>query len=147
MIEKSSFLRTGIGVAIGASAGAGLMFLFDPARGAARRSMIRDKAAGSVRGAEKLIQHKGENLANHIAGLVAQARGAFTCEDAPDGKLEARVRTKLGRLVSKPRTVDVSVHEGVVTLRGWVQREEIPELVKGVEHVAGVHRVESQLAS
>lgn len=145
MIDKATY-RNGAFLALGAGAGAGLMYLLDPNRGAYRRAVIREKTLSSVNGVKKGFVHKGQDLANRATGMVAEARGVFVCEDVPDQKLEARVRTELGRLVTKPKTVEVTAHDGVVTLRGWAPAEEMKELLDRVAHVRGVARIESQLA-
>ncbi len=144
--DHPEFCRVSAFIAIGATAGAGLMYLLDPDRGARRRTTIRDKAAGKIHDAQKAIAHKGEDLANRTTGLVAEARAKLARKEVSDEKLAARVHTELGRLISKPRTVEAAAHQGVVTLRGWVPAQELAHLLEGVKHVAGVRRVESQIA-
>lgn len=122
------------------------MYLFDPERGARRRAGIRDKTQAMLHDAQKNVAKKGEDLVNRATGLVAEARRSLVCEAVPDDKLAARVHTELGRLVTKPRTIEVIAHEGVVTLRGWAPSNEVPALMEGVGHVPGVKQVESQLA-
>lgn len=122
------------------------MYLFDPERGARRRAEIRDKTQAALHDAQRTIAKKGEDLVNRTTGLVAEARRSFTSETITDEKLAARVHTELGRLVTKPRTIEVIAHEGVVTLRGWAPANEVTHLLDGVKHVPGVERVESQLA-
>ncbi len=103
----------------GVLVGAGLMFLLDPDRGARRRSLAR--------------------------GAVAGLRSRFRREDVDDPLLYARVRSALGRAVSHPRAIALSVSEGRVTLSGDVLEDEWESLIAMVTGVAGVSDVSNDL--
>jgi hypothetical protein len=60
--------------------------------------------------------------------------------------LKARVRTKLGRHTSHPRSIEVAVHDGVVTLCGPCLADEVQKVVQAVEMVDGVERVENHMS-
>jgi hypothetical protein len=84
MFRKKTFLpprpdlwQAGAFFAIGAGAGAGLMYLLDPERGARRRALIHDKTAATIHEAEKSITRRKEDLENRIAGAAAEARSLF----------------------------------------------------------------------
>ncbi len=62
-----------------------------------------------------------------------------------DETLTARVRSKMGRAVSRPEDVEVTASEGRVTLRGIVRSEEYDGLFRSVSNVRGVRGVENQL--
>jgi uncharacterized membrane protein len=64
----------------------------------------------------------------------------------PDDVLEARVRTRLGYLVGHPRSIDVAVTDGRVTVRGPVLAGEVEGLLAGVGAVRGVLEVDNQLS-
>ncbi|MDX1983671.1 MAG: BON domain-containing protein [Bryobacteraceae bacterium] len=138
--------RAGAFLALGAGAGAGLMYLLDPERGTRRRAAIRDKTVSTVHEMEKTVARRGEDLANRITGVAAEARGLLRRGPVPDETLAARVRAELGRLVSHPRAVEVQAHEGIVTLRGAVAPDEMAHLLDGIKHVGGVAHIENQLA-
>jgi len=106
------------------AAGAGLMYLLDPARGRARRAMIRDKTVSTVGETGTGLRRTGQYLRDSSRGLVAETRARFRHEVASDYKVGARVRSNFGRLVSHPKAVWVTVVDGNVTLCGEVLATE-----------------------
>ncbi len=104
----------------GVAIGAGTMFLLDPDRGGRRRALIRAKAA-------------------NLRGILAPG--------SPDARqLIERVRAELGRVVSHPRAIDVSVlHDGCVGLTGPVLTTEADAVLGAIARVRGVARVEDNL--
>ena len=127
------------------AAGAGLMYLLDPARGAARRHMIRDKAASTAAGSGTGLRRTGQYLADSSRGLVAETRARFRHEAASDYKIGARVRSAMGRVVSHPKAVWVTVVDGNVTLCGDVLAAEADALVAVAKGTRGVRSVVNQL--
>jgi BON domain-containing protein len=55
------------------------------------------------------------------------------------------VRTRVGRTISRPDTVELSVENGVVTLAGSVAAAEFDRLVSAVLRVRGVRDVKDRL--
>lgn len=131
---------------IGTGMGAGLMYLFDPDRGPTRRARLRDRYADAVRAAQQATDTADKDLRNRAKGWARFARSLFST-DAPvsDDKLAARVRGALGRVSSHPSSIDVSVRDRRVMLRGPVLAEEVPLILDGVYGVRGVIGVENQL--
>jgi hypothetical protein len=84
-------------------------------------------------------------LSNRARGVVAEAGAALRRENVSDDVLVRRVRSQLGRAVSKPRDVEVLADEGRVTLRGVVRVREVERLLSRVSRVRGVRGVECQL--
>lgn len=80
-----------------------------------------------------------------IWGLLAEARSALEGPIEEDDAVADRVRTRLGRTVSRPGAVQVSVENGVVTLAGTVAAAEFDRLVSSVLRVRGVRDVNDQL--
>jgi hypothetical protein len=79
-------------------------------------------------------------------GAVAELLSRYRAEEVVgDDLLEARVRARLGRLVSHPGSVEVVVHGGRVTLIGPVLAEEVGTLLAGVRRVRGVEAVIDEL--
>jgi hypothetical protein len=104
--------------------GAGLMYYLDPARGRSRRARAFDGLAHALRQIEDAIEVGGRDLGNRAGGLIAEAGSQRRRDEAPDEVIEARVRSKLGRVVSHPRAIEVTARGGRVTLRGPVLAAE-----------------------
>lgn len=131
----------------GVLVGAGLMFLLDPDRGARRRSLVRNQA---VRAQHKLGDGLGataRDLGNRARGTVAGLRSRFRREYVDDPVLHERVRSVLGRAVSHPAAIGVSISEGQVTLRGDVLEDELEPLLDMVNGVPGIFEVRNHLVT
>src|SRR5512132_3561615 len=125
--------------------GAGFMYLLDPARGARRRALVRDRIVHTVHALDELVNKGARDLSHRAHGLVAESKALFRDEDVPDEVLTARVRSKLGRLVGHPHAIDVTVHEGSVELRGPILSEDAEGLPAAIARIPGVRGVESRL--
>jgi len=130
-----------------AGTGAALMFFLDPARGNRRRAIVASKAAKLARNAGRTLTGTAQDVSNRTQGLAASVRSRFSNEPPPDEVLAERVRSKLGRIVSHPGSIDVSVRRGTVTLRGDVLRSEARDVVSRVSSIAGVENVRNFLRS
>lgn len=128
----------------GLGLGAGLMYILDPVAGRKRRKTVADKAGSIQRTSASAIGRVSRDIGKEAWGLLAEAQGAF---EGPieDDALAEQVRTRLGRTVSHPDNVQVSVENGVVTLAGTVAAAEFDRLVSGVLRVRGVQDVNDQL--
>jgi uncharacterized membrane protein len=126
-------------------AGVGLMYLFDPERGRRRRALVRDKFARGLDTAKDAAGVTGRDLRNRARGVVAQARALTDREPVSDEVLTERVRSQLGRVVSHPGAIEVTVTRGVVTLTGPVLSREVDDLLSSVSKVRGVEDVENRL--
>jgi uncharacterized membrane protein len=126
-------------------AGAGLMYLLDPGSGKRRRALIRDKAVRAGDAAGDAIGTTSRDLRNRAAGAAALARALVHGGEVPDGVLAERVRSKLGRVVSHPGSIEVAAQAGVVTLSGPVLAREEDDLVSCVSSVRGVRSVVNRL--
>jgi hypothetical protein len=128
---------------LGAGVGAGLMFLMDPARGARRRALVRDKfnrIAHKTRDAYGATQR---DLGNRLGGVAAEVQSRIQGGAADDRIIEARVRAELGRVCSHPRAIRVNATNGSVTLSGDVLASEaslVETAVRKVRGVGGVNR-------
>ena len=98
--------------------GGAAMYLIDPDRGRRRRALMRDKLRHSTHQVERAITVTSSDLQNRAKGVRAAVEHLFTGETPDDQILVARVRSKIGRVVSHPSSLEVSVDNGVVTLRG-----------------------------
>src|SRR5215204_4144811 len=138
---RKGILLAGCGVGLGA----GLMYVLDPVYGKRRRALLRDKTSHVAGVSRVLLGKKARHLGNHVRGFVAKVGSHFRCEEVSDEALAARVRSKMGRAVSKPEDIDVTASEGRVTLRGIVRSQEYDGLFRCVSKVRGVRGVENQL--
>jgi hypothetical protein len=136
-----------LAIAIGGAAlGAGVMYLLDPGHGRARRARLGDAAAHAAHRARAAADTTARDARHRLYGLGARALGQLAAANAPtDDVLIARVRARLGRLVSHPGAIDVTAAGGAVTLAGPVFDVEIDRLLAGVADVAGVTAVENRL--
>ena len=125
--------------------GAGLMYLLDPRTGARRRALLRDRLAHGIHKSKDGLSATSRDLAHRSSGVAASVTSRFTSEEVSDDVLTARVRAKLGRLVSHPHAIHVESHDGHVTLRGPVLAQEAHRLRTGVSHVRGVAEVVDEL--
>ena len=99
--------------------GALTMYICDPARGARRRSYVRDKFVHAGRTVADRADKQARNLANHVKGALYEIRAKLTGERRPDDDvLIERVRAQLGHVVSHPGFLDVRVNDGCVVVSG-----------------------------
>jgi uncharacterized membrane protein len=125
--------------------GAGLMFIFDPVRGRRRRAMTRDQMAHAARLFKRATGMTSRDLSHRAQGILAEGSHLFRREDVSDDVLSARVRARIGRSVSHPHAISVTVNDGHVTLSGPVLAHEAHRLLSGVSSAPGVKGVENVL--
>src|SRR6266540_3385493 len=91
--------------------GAGLMYALDPVRGRRRRAVTRDKLFSAVNQFQDAAGKTSVDLWNRSRGLVSHARGAFTQDQPGDEVVCARVRSKMGRMISHPHAIRVDAQD------------------------------------
>jgi hypothetical protein len=127
------------------AAGAAAMFILDPSAGRRRRALARDKAYSAVHRTSEAVGDAVSRSTRYVRdvgqGKMAEAKSAFRHEDVSDEKLEARVRSEMGRVVTHPHHVEVRASNGSVTLGGTVLASEFDALMKCVYGVDGVREV------
>ncbi len=143
-MRVQNVLATSLGAA---GTGAALMFFLDPARGNRRRSLVVNKATKFAREAGKTITDAAEDVRDRAQGIAASVRSRFSNDPPPDEVLAERVRSKLGRIVSHPGSIEVSARRGTVTLRGDVLRSEVRDLISRVSSIPYVEAVRNFLRS
>jgi hypothetical protein len=117
--EAAMAMPFGRGVMLmGFSVGIGLVYLLDPGRGRRHRALIRDRLSRS--------EHVG-------ADALGRTR-----------RVEP-VWPKPGRVVSRPRGLEVEADGGRVTVRGTIPRADVPDLLAGIASVPGVQEVVNEL--
>ena len=138
-MARSRFI-TGLGI------GAGLMYFIDPVRGRRRRASVRDRAGHWLSRSENATGKIYRDLRNRAEGISYEVASIFSDKQAPAEVLVARVRSKIGRLVSHPGSIEVSyLHDAGIALSGPVLADEAKDLMAGVASVPGVTRVEDHL--
>jgi uncharacterized membrane protein len=125
--------------------GAGLMYLLDPDKGRRRRAVLRDQLSSLMRDLNTGLDTSVRDLRHRSYGVVAETRARFTAHDAADPVVKARVRSKLGRVVSHPSSIHVVSQDGNVRLSGPVLAHEVEALLAAVRAVPGVRSVDNQL--
>jgi uncharacterized membrane protein len=131
--------------AAGVGLGAGMSYLFDRERGRRRRARARDLVVHGARVTGDAAGKTWRDVRNRTTGLVARVTRAMTGETIPDDVLVARVRAKLGHVVSHPHQIAVGAERGRVTLRGPILASEVDRLREAVAAVRGVSAVDDEL--
>src|SRR5437667_8453887 len=129
----------------GVACGATGMYFFDARMGSRRRSLVRDQVIRAGHQFANFLNAAGRDLSHRCQGALAEFFGLFSAQKAPEAVVVARVRSKLGRYVSHPRSIEVSVHDGRVVLAGPVLEREVPRLLAAISEVRGVCHVENRL--
>lgn len=129
----------------GAGLGAGMLYILDKGSGGRRRARLRDKAVHAVKQAGDIVGMVVSDVAGRSHGIRPALRHALAKERVDDRVLAERVRAKLGRYVSHPRSIGVSARDGKVTLTGPIIAREAPALLAHIRHVPGVRQVEDSL--
>ena len=103
-------------------------------------AQIRDTAVARRREVADYASTQAKRAADQARGAIAGLRADWLAGDASDVQVAERVRSALGRLVARPRDVDVRVERGRVTLTGQIEESERQAVVDGVAALHGVRR-------
>ena len=135
----------GCSVAAGAT-GALLMYFLDPDQGRRRRSMGRDRLAGSMRRGWRALTRRGRDVTADAYGLVQQATHVEPQHwSVPnDATLAHRIESELFRGSDIPKgRISINAEGGMIVLRGELDRPEqirkIEDAVAAMPGVRGVH--------
>ena len=134
--------------ALAGGIGALLAYFFDPQNGKRRRKVTVDWVAGRARGTARSTGRARRSVGAEAYGLKQKvAHRTEEEKDFDDVTLARKVETEIFRPDDAPKgSVDVNVEDGVVYLRGEVERPElIEELVTRTREVQGVRDVASLL--
>ena len=138
-------MNKGLKLMSAAGLGAGSMYLFDPDRGKRRRALVRNKIRHVAKEAGDIAGKTERDVRNHVRGLFAELESLFRTRDVSDDGLQARVRSKLGRVVSHPRAIEVKAVDGLIILRGPILANEEHPLLESVIAIRGVKSIENRL--
>lgn len=114
------------------AAGALAMYYLDPQHGQRRRAQLGELLHG---GFSSQREPGGGRPSRRIYTRVTQA------DPQSDAQLRDQIQERLGRLVSHPGAIDVSVSNGVVRLSGRVLAKEREGLLLQVQDMDGVQKL------
>lgn len=144
-------MKRAYGIALGAvtlvGLGAGLMFFLDPRSGNRRRAAVRDQTRHGYRVTADYLNQSCTDAANRTRGILALAsRRARKAEVPTDDVLLARVKSRIGHLVSDPGAIEVKADHGLVYLAGKIGVRDARKVIKTVASIPGVSALENHLA-
>jgi osmotically-inducible protein OsmY len=143
-------LSTGITLLAGAAAGAAAQYFLDGEAGRRRRHTTRDQALA-------LARRQAHDAAAKVDYAAGQAKGAVSSpkptpsddrkyDELGDAALARKVESEIFRAADAPKSrVDINVENGVVFLRGEVERDWIERLERDAQQVNGVKAVRNLL--
>jgi len=133
-------------LALGALVGAAITYLFDPQSGRRRRAMLRDRSAAFVRQRGRETARAGRAVAAESYGVSQKAQHLKEPpKEYDDATLVEKVQSEIFRDADVPKgQVNVNAEDGIVVLRGEVERPELmEELVAKTRKVQGVRDVQN----
>lgn len=125
--------------------GAASAWLLDSDSGKRRRGIVRDKTRRAWKVFSGAVQVGAWDLRHVTEGRFAEIRATLQRDTASDRVVRARMRSLLGRHVSHPGAVRISVIDGMATLIGPILRHEVDPLLDALLGVRGVRGIESRL--
>lgn len=138
--------RTGR-VLLAGAAGAAAAFFLDPVSGKRRRSVLKDRVAGTARTVAGKVQQRGRYVASTAAGKVEAFRHRQDEPPENDQTLAHKVESEVFQPAGLPKgKVNVNAENGVVVLRGQVKTpDQIKEIESRARKVQGVRDVRNLL--
>lgn len=127
-----------LGGIAGATAAA---YFLDRQHGSERRSRFARKAERLASAAVDGVSLGFKDTSHRLFGRARQVWLTTRRDQVDDRVLSERIRSRMGRILSRPHKVQVVCDKGVVTLWGEAPQHEIGELTQAVAAVAGVKEV------
>lgn len=132
----------------GGAAGAVVAYFMDPDRGRGRRIKTKDQLGAVVRRGGRRLGRAGRATGGEVYGAVQRVTHPSGGQrDLDDQTLKAKVETELFGDPDVPKgKININVEEGVVVLRGQVDREEqVLQLEEATRQIPGVTDVRNLL--
>jgi hypothetical protein len=133
--------------ACGVALGLLLGYFFDPAAGRRRRHGARDRALSRMRRGERRAAVRARRAESHAVGIARRPfiAGRRRREPLDDVTLARKVESELYRRAAVPKgTISINAEDGVVFLRGILDRQEdIDRVGAEVRRIAAVRDVEN----
>ena len=85
------------------------------------------------------------NIMARTQSALKEIRALVVHAEVPDAVLEAKIRARIARTISRPDAVQVRVTKGAVFLQGAARKEEIGKLAESLPGLRGVKTVENGL--
>lgn len=123
------------------------IYLLDPDRGHSRRALIRDRVRGELNAKQKTLDVMTHDFQHRIKGVQHRVRSKMQVDNADDTILRERVRAALGHVCSHPRSIHVSVQNGIVQLSGPVMADEAQHVLNSVRMVRGINTVHNLMTT
>lgn len=136
--DPASLILAAAGGAIATSAVTAL-------RDNARRTRAKNRVTSAASHTADLMGKAARDAKNRASGAAASAKSLMRKDHASDDKLVARVRSRLGRIVTHPHAIQVSAQDGHVVLSGPILRPEVGHLLHELRRVRGVRSIEDRL--
>jgi hypothetical protein len=140
-------MRDFLSFAAGVATGTVVMYYLDKQSGARRRALVRDKVVAVGHDAADLAEAKAKRAADRVKGMLATGRLDRVGGDEPDSdqQLHDRIRARLGRIVSHPKSIQIEANQGSVRLQGHVLTQELDVLLREINDMAGVRSIRNEL--
>ena len=136
-----------VAAAGGLAVGALLEYFLDPKAGRRRRHTARDRVLSRLRHGERRAIVRTRRAESHAFGVARRTINARRrAEEPPDDlTLTQKVESQLFRRAGVPKgQINVNAEDGVVFLRGVVERQEdIERMEAATRRIAGVREVEN----
>ena len=131
----------------GLALGAVLEYFLDPRAGRRRRHTVRDRALSRLRRGERRALVRARRAESRAIGVARRTINARRRAEEPldDVTLAQKVESQLFRRANVPKgQVSVNAEEGVVFLRGVMERhEDIERMGEEARRIDGVRAVEN----
>ena len=145
--RSPSFSILAAAAACGLAVGALVEYFLDPRAGRRRRHTVRDRALSRARRGERRAMMRARRAESHAVGVAKRTINARKrAEEPPDDlTLAQKVESQLFRRTGVPKgQVSVNAEEGVVFLRGVMERQEdIERMGEEAQRSEGVRAVEN----
>jgi osmotically-inducible protein OsmY len=135
-------------LALGALFGAAIAYFFDPQGGRRRRTTLRDRSVAFARRRGREAARAGKSVAAEAYGVSQKVQHRREePKEYDDVTLAQKVQTEIFRDADVPKgQINVNAEDGIVVLRGEVDRPELmEELVERTRKVQGVREVQNLL--
>lgn len=146
MMNRSSKSASVCTLLTGACIGAIAMYFLDPQTGRRRRALVRDQVTHAAHALVESQQTRARDLANRASGLWSKSTNWLRSHDDSDEAVNARLRSRLGRLAASPHAIESSVENGRAVLRGSVRPSEVERVIDEIRRVPGVREVVNLLS-
>jgi gas vesicle protein len=103
-----------------------------------------DQASDAVKATSTQVRDSASKAVSSASGATKEAAGQVGAA-VSDATLMARVRAEVAKDVRAPGSIEVTVTQGVVTLKGQVQASEVKGLIEQVQTLSGVKSVDNLL--